>query len=270
MSLTLVPTPIGNLEDITLRALKVLKEADFIACEDTRHTLQLLNHYGISKQLISCYKENERARAGQIISLLTEGKNIALVSDAGTPGISDPGAALVKSCLEGGIEVDCLPGATALIPALVMSGLPTDKFYFFGFMAGSDKEKKQSLDEIKNLQSTLIFYIAPHKLQKELGILFQALGGRKFVLVKEISKIHQKRICGTLGQDLSEALDTQKGEFVCLLEGAAEQVADDDTWKEAALELKKNGTSLRDISEEISATHGVSKNLIKKYILSLD
>lgn len=269
MSLTLVPTPIGNLDDITLRALKVLKEADFIACEDTRHSLQLLNHYAISKPLISCYKENERVRAEKIIALLKEGKKIAMVSDAGTPGISDPGAVLVRACLDNNIPVDCLPGATAVIPALVMSGLSTEKFYFFGFLAGTDKEKKLSLAKIKELHSTLIFYIAPHKLKKELDILFQVLGERRFVLIKEISKIHQTRICGMLGKPLDE-FDNIKGEFVCVVEGARCVEQSDDTWKEEIKKMKIEGASLKDIAQKIYDDFGVSKNLVKKYILSIE
>ena len=166
--LYLVATPIGNLEDITIRALKVLKEVDVIAAEDTRHTLGLLNHFEISKPLISYYKQNESTRSEELVEKLKAGKNIAVVSDAGTPGISDPGEQIVKTCIENNIEIIPIPGACAMVNALITSGMSTREFSFIGFLSAVKKDRKDKLEEIKYETRTLIFYEAPHKLKNTL------------------------------------------------------------------------------------------------------
>ena len=190
--LYLVPTPIGNLKDITLRALETLKEADIIAAEDTRQTLKLLNHFEIKKSLISYHKFNEQSKSDKIIDLLMEGKNIALVSDAGTPGISDPGSVIVQRCIEKMIDFEVLPGATAITTALVYSGLDTTKFLFRGFLPRENKDRKIITDELLQSQETLIFYEAPHRLIDTLTFLLDTFGDRKIAVCRELTKIYEE------------------------------------------------------------------------------
>ena len=192
--LYLVATPIGNLEDITLRALRILKEVDYIAAEDTRTTLKLLNHFEIKKPLISNHRHNEDDREDFLINKLKEGKNIAVVSDAGTPGISDPGEVIVKKAIEENIEVIPIPGACAAINALIASGLDTKEFVFIGFLPLNKKLRKEKLEEIKEENKTSIIYEAPHKIKDTLNDLKDIIGKRKFVLAREITKIHEEFI----------------------------------------------------------------------------
>ena len=207
--LYLVATPIGNLDDITIRAIKTLKEVDLIAAEDTRHTLKLLNYLEIKKPLLSYYKQTEKSKSTILIEKLLKGMNIALVSDAGTPGISDPGTEIVKRCIENGITVIPIPGACALINALICSGLNTDEFVFAGFLPVNQTEKKNKLEELKKEPRTLIFYEAPHKLINTLQKLLEIFGNRKVVLAKEITKIHEEYYRTDLKTFLEKTIETK-------------------------------------------------------------
>lgn len=219
--LYLCATPIGNLEDITLRVLRVLKEVDFIAAEDTRHTLKLLNHFEISKPLISYHEHNKFEKGKQIILELKKGKNVALVSDAGTPGISDPGEDLVKLCIEHDITVTSLPGPVAAISALILSGLPTARFSFEGFLPVAAKNRREQLEQVKNDTRTLIFYEAPHKLNTTLKDLLQVLGNRKIAIAREMTKKFEQVIRCSLEEAVQMFnKETAKGEFVLVVEGA--------------------------------------------------
>ncbi|WP_294372273.1 16S rRNA (cytidine(1402)-2'-O)-methyltransferase [uncultured Clostridium sp.] len=218
--LYLVPTPIGNLKDITLRALEVLKSSDIIAAEDTRQTLKLLNHFEIKKQLISYHKFNEQSKGNEIIDLLKEGKNIAIVSDAGTPGISDPGSVIVEKCIAENIDFEVLPGATAITTALVYSGLDTTKFLFRGFLPRENKERKVITDELLNSQETLIFYEAPHRLLDTLSYLLDTFGDRNIAVCRELTKLYQEIFRGKLSEAVNHFADNKpRGEFVLVLEG---------------------------------------------------
>lgn len=218
--LYLVPTPIGNLKDITLRALETLEEVEFIAAEDTRQTLKLLNHFNIKKPLISYHKFNEQVKSDKIIDLIVEGKNVALVSDAGTPGISDPGSVIVQRCIEKNIDFEVLPGATAITTALVYSGLDTTKFLFRGFLPRENKERKAIIDELLQSQETLIFYEAPHRLIDTLTFLLEMLGDRKTAVCRELTKMYETIYRGTLAEAVQYFLENKpRGEFVLILEG---------------------------------------------------
>lgn len=218
--LYLCATPIGNLDDITYRAVEVLKSVDLIACEDTRHTLKLLNRLEISKKLISYHEHNKASKGQSLIEDLLSGKNIALVTDAGTPAISDPGEDLVKLCIENNIEVISLPGAVAGINALIVSGLSTRRFAFEGFLPVAKGERDEALSQIANDEHTLIFYEAPHRLRRTLKDLYDKLGNRKIAIIKELTKIHETIIRTTLA-DAAELYqeDEPKGEFVLVVEG---------------------------------------------------
>lgn len=218
--LYLVPTPIGNLKDITLRALEVLQEADFVAAEDTRQTLKLLNHFNIKKSLISYHKFNEQNKSDKIIEILEQGKNIALVSDAGTPGISDPGSVIVSRCIEKNIPFEVLPGATAITTALVYSGLDTTKFLFRGFLPRENKDRKPIISELLSCQETLIFYEAPHRLLDTLSFLEKELGNRKIAVCRELTKLYQEIYRGTLSEAVEYFVENKpRGEFVLVVEG---------------------------------------------------
>ena len=218
--LYLVPTPIGNLKDITLRALEVLKESDIIAAEDTRQTLKLLNHFEIKKPLISYHKFNEQSKGNEIIELLLEGKNIALVSDAGTPGISDPGSVIVGKCINENIDFEVLPGATAITTALVYSGLDTTKFLFRGFLPRENKDRRVITDELLNSQETLIFYEAPHRLLDTLSYLMDVFGDRKIAVCRELTKLYEEIFRVNLSDAIQNFVNNKpRGEFVLVLEG---------------------------------------------------
>lgn len=221
-TLYLVATPIGNLEDITLRALRVLKECDVVAAEDTRHSGQLLKHFGISKPMLSYFQFNEAKRSEEILERLKRGEKVALVTDAGTPGISDPGERVVKAVLGAGLRVEAVPGACALVAALVSSGLPTDEFHFIGFLPNKSGQRRRRLEEFSNLQGPLILYESPYRVVKLLEELAEMYPERRVVLARELTKKFEEIRSGTASQ-LLESLRGRgiKGEFVVLLASKA-------------------------------------------------
>lgn len=218
--LYIVPTPIGNLEDITLRAINVLREVDFILAEDTRTTLHLLRHLGIEKPMHSHHKFNEHATVGRVAEAIAQGKNVALVSDAGTPGISDPGFLLVRRCVEEGIDVVTLPGATALIPAVVQSGFPCDRFCFEGFLP-QKKGRMKRLEELSTETRTLVLYESPYRVVKCLEQLAETFGlERRVAVVREITKKFEESVRGTIAEVVDHFRENEpKGEFVIVVEG---------------------------------------------------
>lgn len=216
--LYIVPTPIGNLEDITIRALNVLKEVDVIFAEDTRTTKQLLTNFNINKKLISSHLYNENQNENKEIDYLKQGKNIAIVSDRGTPVISDPGYILVKNAIKNGYNVVCLPGPTAVIPALVMSGLSGGPFTFYGFLNSKESKRKKELETLKQSPYPIAFYEAPHRLKKTLNNIYEIFGNRKIAIVREISKRYEEVIRGTV-ENLLKTVENLKGEIVIVVEG---------------------------------------------------
>lgn len=218
--LYLCATPIGNLEDISIRTLNILKSVDLIACEDTRHSLKMLTHFEISKPLTSYFEHNKTEKGLKIIEKIKDGKNVALITDAGTPAISDPGEDLVRLCAENGVDVVPVPGPAALINALIVSGLPTGRFSFEGFLSVNKKSRADHLDEVKNDTRTLIFYEAPHKLLHTLNDMAKVFGDRKIALVREITKIHEEVKRTTLFEAVKFYTENPpKGEFVLVIEG---------------------------------------------------
>ena len=218
-TLYVIATPIGNLEDITHRAVRLLGEVDLIACEDTRHTRKLLNHYGINTRTISYHEHNERERAGQLLELLESGSDVAVVSDAGTPGINDPGYRVIQAAIEAGARVVPIPGASALIAALVSSGLPTDEFFFGGFLPARSGARRTRLKEMSALPATLVFYEAPHRIAAALRDAHEVLGDRRAVVARELTKMHEEIARGTLGE-LAERFSNEsaRGEMVLIID----------------------------------------------------
>lgn len=272
-TLYLVATPIGNLEDITIRALNILKEVDLIAAEDTRHTLGLLNHFEISKPLISYYKETEKIKSPILVEKLLNGKNIALVSDAGTPGISDPGEEIVKEAIKNDIKIVPIPGACAFVNALIPSGMNTREFSFIGFLSANKKEKKDKLEELKYETKTLIFYEAPHKLSNTLEAMLEILGDRNIVLARELTKIHEEFIRGKISTIIEQIVDT-KGEFVIIVEGNNISKKDKEildlnelTLEEHYKYYENTGISKKEIIKKIAKDRNVNKNEIYQYFI---
>ena len=219
-TLYVVPTPIGNLEDITARALRILGEVDLIACEDTRHTRKLLNHYAIKTKTISYHEHNERERAAELCAMIEAGKSVALVSDAGTPAISDPGFRLVRLAIEAGVPVVSLPGPSALITALAGSGLPTDEFFFGGFLPARSGARRTRLEELRSIPATLIFYEAPHRIVATLKDAHQILGEREAVIARELTKLHEEIARGRLSELAARfsASESVRGEMVLIID----------------------------------------------------
>ena len=268
-TLYIVATPIGNLKDITLRALEVLKEVDIIAAEDTRHTLKLLNHFEISKPLISYHRHNENTKTQVLIDKLKNGENIALVSDAGTPGICDPGAEAIKVALDEGIKVVPIPGACASIQALIGSGLDTSEFIFLGFLPTNKKNRKNKLDEIKNATKTLILYEAPHKLKETLKDLEKILDNRNIVIARELTKIHEEFIRGDIHKILQN-VDNLKGEMVIIIEAGEkmqENVFENMTIEEHYEYYQEQGLEKKEIIKKIAKDRNVPKNEIYKLFI---
>jgi len=259
-TLYIVSTPIGNLEDITLRALRVLKTVDVIAAEDTRHSLKLLNHYGISKPLISYWKEKEKTRSDKIIEKLLSGQSVALISDAGTPGISDPGAVLIKRAIEKTIRIIPVPGPAAFIAALSISGIATDEFTFVGFLPSKRANRRNALKALSFEPRTLVFYEAPHRTLQTLADMKDILPGRYVVVARELTKIHEEVLRGTI-TEIINTLQTKKiaGEFIILVEGRIDRKRqiDEDMLSEV-IALMKKGLGRKEAAKKIARSYGIS------------
>lgn len=267
-TLYIVATPIGNLEDITLRAIRILKEVDLIAAEDTRHTLKLLNHLEISKPLISYHRHNEEVKSDILIEKLQQGSNIALVSDAGTPGICDPGEEIIKRCINLDINIIPIPGACAMINSLICSGISTKEFTFLGFLPLNKKLRKDKLEEIKMSNKTVIIYEAPHKLKVTLKDLEEILNcDRKITLAREITKIHEEFIRGNI-EDLVQKFQDIKGEIVLIIEGNMDVTVENElnnlSLDEHYKFYERQGFSKKDIIKKIAKDRDVNKNEIYK------
>ena len=264
--LYLVPTPIGNLKDITLRALEVLEMVDLIGAEDTRTSAYLLKHYNISTPMTSYHKFNEKKRSSEFIKRLQSGENIAVISDAGSPGISDPAAEIVSQAIEAGIIVDALPGATALIPALVGSGLPNDHFYFIGFLPDKNKTKNALLQNLKTCPDTMIFYVSPHDILSFAKDIYEVYGERKVTLARELTKLHEEYIRTTLQELVNGKEIKLKGEFVAVISGKEQIVMTDELLKDKINILISQELSNREIIETISKDEKVPANRVKKLL----
>lgn len=264
-TLYLVPTPIGNLGDISQRMADTLAEVDFIAAEDTRVSLKLLNHLGLKKPLISYYRHNTEAGGQAVLSRLLAGESCALVTDAGTPAVSDPGEELVALCAQNGVEVVSIPGPCALITALAVSGLPTGRFTFEGFLAMNKKNRHSHLESLAGEQRTMIFYEAPHKLTVTLDDLTAAFGpDRRIALCRELTKLHEEVRRTTLGEAVRwYGENPPRGEFVLVVEGAPEQAAEELTMEDGlarVAQLREEGRSLRDAVKQTAKETGLPKN----------
>lgn len=262
-TLFLVATPIGNLEDITFRAVRILKEVDLIACEDTRHTRRLLDHYGVDKPTISYHEHNERERVESLIHRLIEGINIAVVSDAGTPLISDPGYRLVRAAADAGIRIVPVPGPSAILAALTASGLPTDSFFFGGFVSQKQGARRKMLESLAALDCTLVFYEAPHRILETLQDIAEIYGDREIVLTRELTKLHEEFLRGTalaLFRNLQER-ESVKGE-ITLIVGKPVAKADQRPLREAFDAYLAQGFSRMDAIKAVAKDRGVSKREI--------
>jgi len=260
-TLYLVATPIGNLADITHRALQVLSDVDLIACEDTRHTHKLLNHYGISTKTISYHEHNEQQRAADLIERLKQGSNIAVVSDAGTPSISDPGFRLVRAAIENEIVVIPVPGPSALIAALIAAGLPPDEFFFAGFLPSRSNARRARLAELQSVPGTLIFYEAPHRLAATLKDAYEILGEREAVVARELTKMHEEIKRGRLSDLATYYDDTTRGEIVVLIDRNVIGAAKTETVSIAALvdQLEQDGLDHRAALKKAARELGLSR-----------
>ena len=270
--LYVVGTPIGNLSDMTPRALEVLGSVDFIAAEDTRVTMKLLTHFGIQKPLVSYYEHNRKEKGSIIADRISAGESCAIVTDAGMPCISDPGEDLVRICVERGIEVNVVPTATAAMSALAISGLPTSRFSFEGFLSVTKKQRNAHLEEIKNYRYTLIFYEAPHKLRNTLSDLYTALGDRRIALCREMTKIHEEVLRGTVSEMIEYYKKNEpKGEYVLIVEGAPEEKREEASIEDAAAFAKEaieNGTKPSDACKEAAKKFGFSKSEVYSAVMN--
>ena len=268
--LFLVATPIGNLEDITYRAVRVLGEAGLIACEDTRQTRKLLDRYGIGSPTISYHEHNEAERSGELVARMLEGANIALVSDAGMPLISDPGFRLVRAAVDAGIVVEPVPGPSAALTALAASGLPTAEFHFAGFLPPKAGQRARALEALAAERATLIFYEAPHRILETLEAVEAALGPRQVVVARELTKIHEEFLRGSPAEVRARLAERGaiKGEFTLLVAGAAETVPDDDTPLDRAVEaLIGTGVARMDAIKQVARKRGLPKRDVYERLL---
>ena len=260
-TLYIVSTPIGNLEDVTLRALRVLKEVDVIAAEDTRHSLKFLNHYGIKKQLISYWGEKEKVKAEETVRLLKEGRSVALISDAGTPGISDPGAVLIRKAIEEGIRVVPVPGASAVITALSLSGFPTDEFTFCGFLPPKAAQRRKEIGRLSLEQRPMVFYEAPHRILDTLDDIREIMGERDIVVIKELTKFYEEVYRGNVAAVLQRLQEsTIAGEFVIVLSGRQKQgdVNIGDALREVK-DLMRKGLGRKESVKKIAEAYGLGR-----------
>jgi len=274
----LVPTPIGNLGDITLRALEVLKSVDLIAAEDTRQSLKLLNHFNIKKSLISYHKHNEQGKSEELIDRVRNGENIAVISDAGTPGISDPGSIVLKKCIENGIDVEVLPGATAFTTAIIYSGLDTSAFIFRGFLPRENKEKKEFVESLKDRRETIIFYESPYRVIDTLTFLKENFGNRNIAVCRELTKLHEEIYRGSLEEAICYFNDNiPKGEFVLVLQGKSlEEIRNENVAKWEDMSIKDHiiyfinqGMSKKDAIKQVSKDRELPKSEVYKHSIEV-
>jgi len=272
-TLYLVATPIGNLQDMTFRAVETLKTVDLIACEDTRHTQKLLNHFSIKNKLVSYHEHNEVQRAAELSELLKEGKSIAVVSDAGTPAICDPSFRLVEKAAEIGVRVVPVPGAVAFVNALIASGLPSDSVYFGGFLPSKKNERLKRFEEVKEIPATLVFYETPHRIEKSLMDALEILGDRRATLARELTKLHEEIIRGRLSEIFSFVEGNQiKGELVLIfdrksIESKRLDVDKAGTLKSRLTELESEGTERKAALKKIAKEFGLSRSEVYRRLL---
>ena len=275
-TLFIVSTPIGNLEDISQRALRILREANVIACEDTRHTRKLLNHFSIETKTVSYHEHNEIERANELCERMTAGENVALVSDAGTPLISDPGFRIVKTAIERGIQVTPIPGAAAFVAALSGSGLPSDQFFFAGFPPARSSARKTRIEELRAIKATLIFYEAPHRIAATLRDAQDVLGNRPAVVARELTKLHEEFLRGTLAE-LSETFsdaNKARGEIVLLIEGASDraylepQTASSADFIERVSEFQRSGFDEKAAMKKAAKEFGLKRDEAYRLLLA--
>ncbi|HWF11795.1 MAG TPA: 16S rRNA (cytidine(1402)-2'-O)-methyltransferase [Bryobacteraceae bacterium] len=266
--LYIVSTPIGNLEDITYRAVRILREADLIACEDTRTTRRLLDHYGIPTRTVSYHEHNEQERAEELATRLESGQSIALVSDAGTPLLSDPGYRIVRAAVEAGITVEAIPGPSALLTALVASGLPTDQFHFAGFFPAKESQRARVLESLRGEPATLIFYEAPHRILETLADIEAVLRDREIVVARELTKIYEEVLRGSAAsiRNTLSARDSIRGEFVILIAKAMKPADDETPVDEAVESLVLAGVSRMDAFKTVARERGLSKRDIYRLV----
>ncbi|WP_066875517.1 16S rRNA (cytidine(1402)-2'-O)-methyltransferase [Clostridium mediterraneense] len=274
----LVPTPIGNLGDITLRALETLRNVDIVAAEDTRQSLKLLNHFEIKKPLISYHMHNEQGKGEELIDRAKKGQSIAVVSDAGTPGVSDPGEVIVRKCIEYGVKFEVLPGATAFTTALVYSGLDTSKFMFKGFYPRETKERKLFLEDIASRTETIIIYESPYRVVDALSSIKEGLGNRNIAVCRELTKMHESIYRGTLEEAISFFEDNPpKGEFVLVLEGKTKEEIEMENkakWEDMSIEehivsFIEAGESKKNAIKLVAKERNLPKSEVYKYSLNL-
>ena len=261
-TLYFIPTPIGNLEDITVRALNVLKKVDFILCEDTRVTSVLLNKYGIKKNLIRCDEYSQSKLQNQVLEALFSGKNIGFVSDAGSPVISDPGYVVAKYVIDAGYNVVALPGATAFVPALSVSGINPSPFIFYGFLNDKKSKQKKQLETLKNKTETIIFYVSVHDIETTLNLFLDVFGDRKIAICRELTKIHEEIVRGNISDCLNNLINL-KGEFVVIVEGNTNiQDFSNLTLEEHVNIFIEDGMSKMDAMKKVAKERGISKSVV--------
>lgn len=267
--LYICPTPIGNLEDITLRTLRILGEVDIIACEDTRHSLRLLNHYDIKKTLTSYHEHNIKEKGPELIEKLLAGKNIAIITDAGMPGISDPGQDIIKLAIGEGIDVVGLPGPTASITALVVSGLSTDKFVFEGFMPSKKRDRVKALEGLASERRTIIFYEAPHRVKDSLEDMLNAFGNRNIAIGRELTKHYEEIFRGNFETALIRFSENIKGEFVIIVEGNHEEIIIEVNILEELKKHIENGLTKKEAVKNVTVEFKLPKNTVYSESLKL-
>jgi 16S rRNA (cytidine1402-2'-O)-methyltransferase len=269
-TLYIVATPIGNLEDITLRAIRTLKDVDIIAAEDTRHTQTLLRHFTINTPLTSYHEHNERAKTGHLVARLERGESVALVSDAGTPGISDPGYRLVLEATRLGIRVVPIPGPSALVAALSASGLPTDGFKFSGFLPARKRERRSKLQELRLERYSIVAYETPHRLKESLDDIREIFGDRRIVMAREITKVHEEFLRGRISEVIAELSRREiRGEVTLIMEGCSDvDPPSEESLREEIARLIADGMRVKEVAEVLGEKYGYSKRQI--YGLAMD
>jgi 16S rRNA (cytidine1402-2'-O)-methyltransferase len=272
-TLYLVATPIGNLQDITFRALEILRTVDVIACEDTRHTQKLLNHFSIKNRLVSYHEHNETSRAGELAEMLKDGKSVAVVSDAGTPAVCDPSFRIVEKANEIGAPIVPIPGAVAFVNALIVSGLPTDAVFFGGFLPSRKSERIRRLEEVRDIPATLVFYESPHRIEKSLADALEVLGDRRAAIARELTKLHEETIRGHLSEIFSKvAGNPLKGELVLLFDRKSNiskrlDVNKAGTLKSRLTELESEGTERKAALKKLAKEFGLSRSEVYRRLL---